>query len=134
MDQEKKDYEISFLLNSPEAESEVIEVLNANQIVELNKGHVSEIKLSYPIKKRNSAFFGFYQFKGVPEVVRQISEALKLKSNILRFLLIKRSSKIVPTRTAAPLRPKPSEPEPAKPKPEVLSNELLEKKLEEILK
>lgn len=135
MEQGKKEYEISFLLNSPENESEIIGILTANQVETLNKSQISEIKLAYPIKKRNSAFFGYHQFKALPEDVKKISVELKLKPDVLRFLVLKQLTKIVLGRPTFPVKlTKPVEPEVVKPKSETLSNELLEKKLEEILK
>ena len=135
IEREKNEYEISFLINSAENESEVIEILNANQAEIFNKSQISELRLAYPIKKRKSAFFGYYQFVVLPEVVKQIDAALKLKPNVLRFLLVRPVSKGMPTKPAPQSKPtKIVEPEISKPKAETLSNELLEKKLEEILK
>lgn len=135
LEQEKKEYEVAFLLNSPENETEIIEILSGNQIESLNKSQVSEIKLAYPIKKRTSAFFGFCQFRALPENVKKISEDLKLKPNVLRFLVLNQLTKVLPSKPTHFTKPsKPTEPEAIQPKTEALTNELLEKKLEEILK
>lgn len=129
MDQEKRDYEISFLLVAAENESEIFDVLNKQQAEITQKSQISSLKLAYPIKKQNSAFFGFYQFRATPEDIEKINAALKLKPAVLRFLVIKNpaTAQLVSKKTTVP--PK-SEIQESK----ILSNELLEKKLEEILK
>lgn len=138
---QKRDYELSFLLKMPEAETEIADVLSQHQLEVFEKGPVSEIRLAYPIKKQNSAYFGFYYFRGQPENAQKVSESLLLKASVLRYLLITPPaqsktdvSRRVP-RSAAPVKPAmPAEMDIKPPRQEILSNELLEEKLEEILK
>ena len=133
----RKKYEISFITRS-EADG-----LAVKEIIEKNSGQNIELvpavktRLAYPIKKENYAFFGVVYFDALPETIEAIGGDLRLRGDILRFLIVtppvvkgkveekKPSPK---SRTAAP----PS----AAPAPAVgsLSNAALEKTLEEILK
>jgi ribosomal protein S6 len=131
---DKREYEISFLL-AAENESEIFDILNKYRAEIIHRSPISSIKLAYPIKKQNSAFFGFCQFNAVPEEVEKISAALKLKASILRFLMIK--NPVVQNLSSQTVFKKPielSKLEIEGPSSKTLSNELLEKKLEEILK
>ena len=139
---QKRDYELSFLLKMPEAETEIADVLSQHQLEIFEKGPVSEIKLAYPIKKQNSAYFGFCYFRGQPEDAQKVSESLLLKPSVLRYLLItppvqsKTDAGRRAPRPSAPVKPAaaPAEIDIKPPRQEILSNELLEEKLEEILK
>ncbi len=51
------------------------------------KKPVSEIQLSYPIKKHTSAFFGFIRFKALTSEVAEVKDSLSLNVKILRFLI-----------------------------------------------
>ena len=128
--EDAKTYEISYLVKDSAGEQEVLKVLNQNQAEILRQGALSEIKLAYPIKKHQSAQFGFIQFASVPEGVAQIKSALSLNPLVLRVLVISISK---PTETQKPVARKP-EPEIKEAPSNVLSNEALEKRLEEILK
>ena len=138
---QKRDYELSFLLKMPEAETEIADVLSQHQLEIFEKGPVSEIKLAYPIKKQNSAYFGFCYFRGQPEDAQKVSESLLLKPSVLRYLLITPPVQSKPDisrrapRPSVPVKPAaPAEMDVKPPRQEILSNELLEEKLEEILK
>lgn len=152
---QKKDYELSFLLKAPEAETEIADVLSRHQLEVFEKSPISEIKLAYPIKKQNSAYFGFCYFRGQPENAPKVSESLLLKSSVLRYLLItppvKSKTDIrskgrflgsgvgspavkLPKEMSGPKGPATAEADIKPPRQEILSNELLEEKLEEILK
>lgn len=137
---DKKEYELSFLLNEAGSISEIDKAL-ANIKAEITtRGQISEIRLSYPIKKHTSAHFGYYYFMAHPEDVVKVKEELKLNPNVLRNLLLTPPIKPM-TREPRPIKPIESKKEPAvkveesRPaEPRILSNEGLEKKLEEILK
>ncbi len=137
---DKKEYELSFLLSEAAAISEIDKAL-VNVGAEVGtKGQVSEIRLSYPIKKHTSANFGYYHFTAHPEDVVKVKEELKLNPKVLRTLLLTPPVKqmlreprpIKPIESKKEVAPKVEEPKPAEPR--ILSNEGLEKKLEEILK
>lgn len=137
----KKEYELSFLLKSPEAESELINVLNQHQTEILERSSITDVRLAYPIKKQTLSYFGFCRFWGLPEDAEKLREVLSLKPAILRFLLItppirtRIESAPRPLKAVSPIKPSsPAESEIRPLRQDVLSNELLEEKLEEILK
>lgn|SRR3989344_1152274 len=128
-----KDYEISFLLRTPEAIGAVDKILTTAKAEVFERGSVKDIRLSYPIKKQELAYFGFYCFRALPEVLQKIREELILENGVLRFLII--TPPVKKSEAGFFSRPdkKPIAHAPL-PQPQVLSNEALEEKLEEILK
>jgi small subunit ribosomal protein S6 len=90
MEEEKviKPYEISFLLRNEEDVAVVVKKLSELGAVIIKEGAVNYIRLAYPIKKEESAYFGYIHFSAEPEVVKRINGALKLESKVLRFLIV----------------------------------------------
>lgn len=134
LDQSEKDYEIAFLLDSAEAVSAISKIFKKSGI-EIGVINVNQIRLAYPIKKREAASFGFFSFKARPETAAKIKSDLALEPPVIRFLMIKLTSGEA-ARQVMRQTPRPQEElkikEPsASP---VLTNEALEQKIEEILK
>ncbi len=138
---DKKEYEISFMLSEEGVALEIDGAIKAVGGEITTPSSVAMIRLAYPIKKQENAYFGFIHFKVMPEGIAKLKDALSLNTKILRFLIITPPVKVV-TRDAAmgPRAPRPKS-DAVAPKPEaapaetpILSNEGLEKKLEEILK
>ena len=146
---DKKEYEISYMLKSQNATAVLDSVLSEYGAEVSYRGPVREFRLAYPLKKERMAYFGFAHFLAVPAEVAKIKESLKLKSEVLRVLVVtppvKKSERarrpgmreevvkktIVRNEDAAfspvaPLAPVGSG--------GALTNEALEAKLEEILK
>lgn len=128
--EDAKTYEISYLVKDSAGEQEVLKALQQYKAEIFRQGALSEIKLEYPIKKHQSAYFGFVQFISLPENIIQIKSVLILNPQVLRILAI---SIAKPADEQKPIASKP-EPEVKEAPPSILSNEALEKKLEEILK
>ena len=121
----QKVYEISFLLKN-EADLAVIDEhlksINA-EIVE--RGHLASIKLAYPILKNQSAYFGFIHFKMSGDMAKQLNQAMRFDSHIIRYLIITPPPAKPERRAMVSNRVKPA-------KKEVkseLTNEALEEKL-----
>lgn len=103
------------------------------------EGPVMKIALSYPIKKQESGFFGYFHFAFPPGEVRQLEHEMETSLEVLRHLIItppfkKQESRprAEAPRAVSPVKSAPSRaPEAAK--TESLTNEDLEKKIEEIL-
>jgi len=136
MSEDKKTYEVGYLLTSPEAERGIAGVLEQNKAEVVNVGKLAEIRLAYPIKKHQSALFGFAQFSAMPENIAPIKASLSLSNGVLRFLII--ALTLLKSSAGQMAEQVKSEQPEIKNKeikvPEILSNEALEKKLEEILK
>ena len=103
----------------------------------------ASIRLAYPLKKHETAYFGYIHFMALPSAVKSVKEALAHDAKVLRSLILTPAVKLM-VREPRPDRsetvPKDKE-KPVgaiaeqKPAPEkVMTNEALEKKLEEILK
>jgi len=139
MNEERKNYEIAFLVKSEEDQEGIIKILRNFQLPVIDGDRISKIKLAYPIKKENFAYSGYLHFSGSPQDIGNLTESLKNEPKILRFSVItqpivkKDERRVVErvssrqTQEAAPQLPKKT------PRTEALSNEALEKKLEEIL-
>ena len=125
----KKEYEISFLLTSLESEKEFAGTLAKLGAEIFYQKPVAELRLAYKIKKHDSAYFGLYHFKASPDIVKGVKEALNLNTNVLRFLIITPPVKLASAeQPRQQVRPERKETTP------ILSNEALSEKLEEILK
>lgn len=97
IDKDKIIYELAFHLNPDVEESKVQQM--AQQIEEYvtsNGGIISfkkepeKARLSYPIKHKKSAYFGYLHFTlGSPESLTKINEQVKLNNDVLRYLIVK---------------------------------------------
>ncbi len=141
-EQDKKPYEVSFLVRNEDGVASIIKHLTLSGAEILNEGELKEIELAYPIEKDKIAYFGFLHCNIPQESMDGIHNGLKLDSNVIRMLIISaptnkekqdkfmraknvaRTSRITGDREFTQ-RPK---------KDTVISNDLLEEKLEEILK
>lgn len=136
MEDDKREYEISFLLSGPEAKSEVLNLLNQIKAELTAEEEPRLINLAYPIKKQLSAHFGFYQFRANPADLKSLKDALAINAKVLRFLVVSdpiKKQSAVPKERPRPEIPSKPAPIESMPTPKVLSNEALEKTLEEIL-
>lgn len=137
---EHKEYELSFLLKSDEAASEVLRVLGRAGAEIFLEGPREAIPLAYPVRKETNAVFGYVHFRAFPDAIRAVTQELRLLPPVLRFLVITPPFVKLRSRWEQAPRPKPIgtepelPPEPARqPSSLPLSNEALEKKIEEIL-
>ena len=147
-DIQKREYEIGYLAKGEDDWQEIMKLLSSYRAVILNEGKVVKINLSYPIKKEESAYFGFIWFSLEPGFIKEITEKLKLNGKILRFLIItppvQLRDKKIAARAREAIKPSKTNKQPSlegeqikiqkEETPTVIDNELLEKKLEEILK
>jgi ribosomal protein S6 len=150
--EEKKQYEVSFLLRKEEDVPKLVKNLEEAGAQIIERGRVSEIRLAYPVRKERSALFGYIIFEAPAEKIKGLSDRLTLDKDILRFLIVTPAHGKITVQPAE--RPKPKEVEPEKPeepkeataetfddkspetgiKEKEVSSEELDKKLEEILK
>lgn len=128
-----KEYELAFLAAKPEATA-VENLLSQYGAEVFYRSSLTELRLAYPIKNTQQAYFGFFQFKASPEVLDKIGQSLKAMPVILRVLLVTAPIKKI-EKPRQPVEQKFSyhktEPVSAA---GTLSNKALEEKLEEILK
>lgn len=97
MDKNKIVYELAFHLN-PDLEESQIKQLSQNieQNITSNGGVISfrkqpeKVRLSYPIKNKRIASFGYYYFNlEAPEKLTEIEEQVKLNNDVMRYLIVK---------------------------------------------
>lgn len=144
MNEETKNYELTFLLGSEGDYGEVIKTIRANHIEIKAESQPAKIKLAYPIRKENFAYFGNLYFSADAQAVETLNKTLRGNSKILRFFIFtkpvvrktedrktERVSRYATESEKIPERIfRPSTPE----KSGNSTNEALEKRLEEILK
>ena len=130
-----KTYEIGYLARGEEGASVLASHLTQIGATILFGSDLRNIKLTYPIQHLSSAYFGYVHFEALPDLISNLDAALKLDSQIIRFLVItppvmreRSGSSTEPREIREVARPKV---EPGKEIP--VSNDLLEEKLEEIL-
>ena len=148
MDEEKKNYEIGFLLKSEDKKPEIRKIIESRKGEITEEGAVIGIKLAYPIKKETFAYFGYVRFLAEPSAIKEMDEEAKHNPALLRHLIViypaKKISKVKRERrgmaareavvrkspsvqaTTAPVFRKPR-------KTEALTNEYVDTKLEERL-
>ena len=133
-DETKKEYEISFLLATPEGEKELNGILAKLGAEVFFQKPASSIQLAYKIQRHSSAMFGYYHFRATPAVIKEMKDALNLATGVLRFLILTPPVKM-PVATTEQVERGATRVE-KKPVAEsrMLSNEALSEKLEEILK
>lgn len=142
---EKREYELSFLLRDEQHISAIDSLMKRFGFEVASQSDIRRIMLAYPIKKEQSAFFGFMFFMAEPSKIAEFSHELQLEGDVLRFIVVsepikpakrerERDMDVAPQRTEAspeaPIEHKSEE----KKGSDVVTNEDLEKKLEEILK
>jgi ribosomal protein S6 len=107
-------YELTYLVSS-ELTPEQMEVLfkKINSLI-LKNGEIRvsaapvKTKLSYPIKKQNTAFLNQVEFNFEPEEIDKFKKELNKQNEILRIMLTeKRSIKVKKKVRSAILKPKP---------------------------
>ena len=133
--QEKKSYEIGFLIKEEKDVHSILDLLKRHGAEVNFEGPLKKLLLSYKIKNATEADFGDFRFTMDAGGVRDLNNDLKQNVAVLRFLIIHPAVKTTGTRTVSQRsevlpRPSISQPESSLP----LSNEALEKKIEEILK
>ncbi|RME61357.1 30S ribosomal protein S6 [Candidatus Parcubacteria bacterium] len=141
-----RSYELSYVVRSENGVSRILQILKDQEGEIEFEGPCNSLELAYPIKKTKKAYFGYFHLKLPAEKVENLTKALRMEEEVLRFLLI----------TPPIVKPKPRPQQAAasraqgqtsrtqmqeggketvvrKPEKLPLSNEDLEKKIEEIL-
>src|SRR5687767_8906345 len=94
---EKRIYELTLLLPEDTSEKEVKTVVD--EFLGKSGGEVKSFDfwgkkdLSYPIKKKNKANYGFFELSLMPSEAVELSNRLKLNEKVMRYLLVIKSTK-----------------------------------------
>ena len=126
----KKEYEMSYLLNPEVAEDKVeTETAELNKIISSSGGAIVDFlpaikrRLAYPIKRQTQAYFGVVYFTIDEEGLNKIKKALTPHKKMIRFLILNE-----------PLKPKIADAAPVKPEESQPQAQSFDQKLESILK
>ncbi len=147
MDQEtiKESYEVAFWTKD-ENDGSVKKVISKHGGEIIKEKPVQKMRLAYPIKKENFAFFGNIIFRMAPDKVIGFKTDANLEEGVLRYFFRRAKknrtdggSAREENQAAGSFREKTRSflgfrSEPKKGTEQVLTNEALEKKIEEILK
>lgn len=115
-------YEMLYIVPAPYTEKDVDSIAKeTNKIIEELGGKIIQEKklgarvLAYPIKKVKQGFYVLLYFTLPASQVKSLSQSLKLREDILRFLIIKKQEgkvkKQKPRREKISSTPQPSSPE-----------------------
>ncbi len=92
-------YEVMLVLD-PMKQEEINQTLEwFENFLNLNKVKVEkfdkwgEKPLAYPIRKRNQGYFVLSEFWSIPEIPKKLEEQLRLRQNVMRYLVIRREDK-----------------------------------------
>ena len=85
MIEEQKNYELSFLVNKEEYFQKIFGALKHAGASVVYESQAQKIRLSYPIKKENAAYFGYLHFSADPGIVKKLNHQFKIQPEILRF-------------------------------------------------
>ncbi|MCX6702810.1 MAG: 30S ribosomal protein S6 [Candidatus Wolfebacteria bacterium] len=88
-EQELTKYETSFLSLKEEVKDDILKILRKNSAKIIKDGMPANIRLSYPIKKEESAFFTRLGFEADAAQIKKISDEIRLLKSVLRFLISK---------------------------------------------
>jgi len=98
MSENQKKFEISYLVRAETSKETILKILTEIGASNIVDGKLTEIKLSYPIKKHTSAFFSSFVFEVDPLLIDKLDKSLKFTEEILRFLIISIPPKKTPPR------------------------------------
>ena len=85
MIEEQKNYELSFLIKKEEDSQKILDGLKHAGASVIHGGQTQRIRLSYPIKKENAAYFGYLYFSAEPKIIVNLDHQFKIQPEILRF-------------------------------------------------
>lgn len=96
MNEEKTTYELMFAIYPKLGEDKTSKELNEiRSIITSNEGEIfnediwGERKLAYRIKREEEAFYAVFNFKTLPQKMKEINKTLHLNQLILRFIILK---------------------------------------------
>lgn len=131
---DKKDYEISFIAASEEDAKRLAEALKQAGAEIILESPLVRTPLSYPIGKKDEAYFGYFHFSIEPKEIIQLEKQFRVQPIVLRFLVVTPPfMKTREKRQYVPRRRTAAAPAAEKKQASHLSNEALEKQLKEIL-
>ena len=130
-------YDLTVILTDEVTSERVEKILQSQGVINLETRPLSNIRLAYPIQKRDAVFLGVFTFTADPKMVSKIEKELRMADGVLRLLILKTTRRykeeVVREGVEHGIAPERHVRRDDKETP-FLSNEALEKKIEEILR
>mgnify|MGYP001199735525 CR=1 FL=1 len=127
--QRKRVYETTFIVNATLDDAQIDQVIERfREFVTKNEAEIRTLdkwgrkRLAYPIQKKNNGYYAVCEFSAPAEIVAKLERYYHLDENIMRFLTVQLSEKMLKARqeqerrSAAP--PEQGPPPPVEVKPE----------------
>ena len=96
MEVENQNYEFAFHINPDIEESDVkAKVEELQSFITANNGRILSLHeakkkhLSFPIRQKHYAYFGYFAFSTSPEAIEKFNAQMKLENQVIRYLLTK---------------------------------------------
>lgn len=129
--QRKKVYETTFIVNATLDDAQIDQTIERlGEFLTKNEAEIRTLdkwgrkRLAYPIQKKNNGFYTVCEFSGPSDIVGKLERYYHLEENIMRFLTIQLSEKMLKARqeqerraTAQAEAASPAPPAPAPPAP-----------------
>ena len=134
MNEERHEYELT-VITGGEENVDIQNLLTERSALEVIMKQAEKIRLAYPIKKNDFAFMTVAGFGMMPQEIALLRRELDANQHILRYLILRFTSKIDDKESVPLSSPIVREETISKNKTsDLLTNEALEKKIEEISK
>lgn len=144
--QTKNNYELAFhLLPEIEGGEVATKTKEVEDIIVQNGGSVLKSQepkrkhLSYPIRQKHYALFGFFDFTAPTDAIEKINGQMKLQGDVLRYVVIKKGEherilrSVVPAKKRATVKAQESDTLTKKIEGKAAEPEQMEKQLEEVI-
>lgn len=133
-DENKREYEMSFLLTPEIAEDKLdFETAELKKMISESGGEATQIsslekkRLAYPVKKQNQAYLGVVYFNIDSDGLDKMKSVLALNTKLLRFIILNKPNKPIKSRVEPIMKIQEE-------KAAEVPTESFDKKLESILK
>jgi small subunit ribosomal protein S6 len=112
MNQTKKQYETTFIVNASLEDSQIESAIaHVQEVITRNGGEISSLnkwgrkRLAYPIEKKNNGFYVNIEFSAPGAAISQLERIYQLDENTLRFLTIQLDEKALKAKLQVPTLP-----------------------------
>ena len=112
MNQAKKQYETTFIVNASLDDSQIESaIVHVQETITRNGGEITALnkwgrkRLAYPIQKKNNGFYVNIEFTAPGTAIAQLERVYQLDENMLRFLTIQLDEKARKAKLQSPILP-----------------------------
>lgn len=89
-------YELTIVLDGAATKAQIKEKKEfVEKLVKISEGKITKTEdwgvkqLAYPIEKKDSGFFVYFEIEVAPAKIKEMNEKLRLEEGVIRYLLIK---------------------------------------------